>query len=176
MTTEQLYSISTVAAAFEVPVSTLRYYDEIGLVPAPYRRSRVRHYDRRALERLAYVQLWRRDGMLSIEHTLAIMGSVRRDQRNELLDRGRAELADRIRRLQDAADMLSHLKRCPKDDHLACPVTSAYVADRVDAALGQLTGDPAPRQEAAGPTLLRLVRSLVAPAAGDMGDRGSGTG
>ena len=39
---ERLYSISDVAEAFELPVSTLRYYDEIGLVTATTRRSRVR--------------------------------------------------------------------------------------------------------------------------------------
>jgi hypothetical protein len=34
-----LYSIGEAAEAFQVPVSTLRYYDDIGLVSASVRRS-----------------------------------------------------------------------------------------------------------------------------------------
>jgi hypothetical protein len=50
---EGLYSITEVSKAFATPVSTLRYYDDIGLVPASCRRSRIRHYDHPALRRLS---------------------------------------------------------------------------------------------------------------------------
>ena len=62
---------------------------------------------------LAYVQLWRLDGMLSIEHTTDIMATTNRAHRNELLGRSRDELAGRIRRLGAAHEMLTHLMKCP---------------------------------------------------------------
>ena len=160
---EELRSITDVATAFGIPVSTLRYYDEIGLVPAPHRRSRVRHYDRAALLRLAYVQLWRLDGMLSIDHTSAILASEDRVRRNELLQRSRDELLDRIWRLQEAHDMLAHMMKCPHDDHTACPVVGTFLGDRVDASLAHLDGEEKVRREPAGPALLRLVEELVGP-------------
>ncbi|HTK67108.1 MAG TPA: MerR family transcriptional regulator [Pseudonocardia sp.] len=161
MPDDELHSIGAVASAFDVPVSTLRYYDEIGLVSASHRRSQVRHYDRKALERLAYVQLWRLDGMLSIDHTTELIASTNREQRNELLQRSRDELADRIRRLGEAHDMLAHMMRCPYDDHEACPVISTYLTDRVDAALLPEADGPRPQPETANRTLQRLAESLL---------------
>jgi DNA-binding transcriptional MerR regulator len=156
---EPLYSITAVAAAFDVPVSTLRYYDEIGLVPASHRRSRVRHYDHRDLLRLAYVQLWRLDAMLGVEHTSAIIASNNTERRNELLRRSRAELAERIRRLREADEVLAHMMHCPIDDYEECPVLLTYLGERVRAALDH-PGQPRER-EAAVPALRRVVESVI---------------
>ena len=140
MTDQRWYSIGEVAAAFGVAVSTLRYYDDIGLVPAPRRQANVRYYDRRALELLAYAQLWRLDGSLSIEQTSAILTSTKGEERNELLARSREELAERIRRLQDAHDVLEHTMRCTHDEPLNCPVMSTLLNHRVEAALSGSSG------------------------------------
>ncbi|WP_064742967.1 MerR family transcriptional regulator [Pseudonocardia spinosispora] len=161
MPAEKLYSITAVAAAFGVPVSTLRYYDEIGLVPASQRRSTVRHYDRAALEQLAYVQLWRIDGMLSIEHTAAIIASTDHEQRNDLLRRSREELAERIHGLQQAHDMLDHMTKCTEDDHASCPVIGTYLDERVEVALGHLARKQPPEREAAALSLGRIVENLL---------------
>jgi DNA-binding transcriptional MerR regulator len=163
VTDEKWYSIGEVADAFGVAVSTLRYYDEIGLVPAPQRRARVRYYDRPALILLAYAQLFRLDGMLSIEQTSALLESTDHEHRNKLLERSREELADRIRRLQDAQDVLEHMMRCPSDRPLDCPVTGFLLHQRVEAALngsngryGDTDGDNQP----VAPTLARLARQV----------------
>jgi DNA-binding transcriptional MerR regulator len=161
--TEPTYSISEVSTAFDLPVSTLRYYDEIGLVAASHRRSRVRHYDRRALERLVYVQLFRLDGMLSIDHTAELIASANREHRNKLLQDSRAELADRIQRLQQAHDMLAHMMKCPHESTGECPVIGAFLSTRVDAALDAAGGTPRAQREAATETLRRLAESLVGP-------------
>lgn len=137
--TPELYSIGEAAEAFQVPVSTLRYYDDIGLVSASVRRSRVRFYDRAALARLAYVLLWRLDGMLSVEHTTAIVASTNSKHRNELIERSRDELNDRIVRLSRARDTLDHMRNCPDDDPVTCIVTGARIRRQVDAALNRLS-------------------------------------
>ncbi|WP_410586152.1 MerR family transcriptional regulator [Amycolatopsis sp. lyj-23] len=131
----ELYSIREAAEAFGVPVSTLRYYDDIALVPASARRARVRCYDRAALARLAYVLLWRSDAMLSVERTMAIVSSADRDHRNELIGRSLADLDDRIARLTRARNTLERMTNCPDDDPVGCIVTGARIRREVDAAL-----------------------------------------
>jgi DNA-binding transcriptional MerR regulator len=100
--TDLSYSISEVAQAFRLPVSTLRYYDDIGLVTAPTRHSRIRHYDRTTLERLAYVQLWGLDAGLSLQRTAAIVSATHRKQRNTLIEQSVEEIAHRIDQLTEA--------------------------------------------------------------------------
>ena len=168
---DQLLSISDVAIAFGLPVSTLRYYDKIGLVPAPHRRSRVRYYDREALTRLAYVRLWHADGALSIEQTTDILASSKRAQRNDVIERSRAELAERIALLTEAHELLSHMALCPYDSHLTCPIISTFLAERVDTAAERLAGH-AHAAESAGPAIFRVAASLT-PATPPPGDAGS---
>jgi DNA-binding transcriptional MerR regulator len=169
VTEQTLYSISEVAAAFDVPVSTLRYYDDIGLAPATERRARVRYYDRRALHRLAYVQLWRLDGMLSIEQTAGILASADREQRNERLRRNQLELAMRIQRMQDAHEVLTHLMKCPHDDPLSCPVNVTLLSERIDAALDGRASQTAPPIDWTGlergptaPAIARMAQAVIA--------------
>jgi DNA-binding transcriptional MerR regulator len=159
----QLLSISQVSQAFALPISTLRYYDKIGLVPASHRRSKVRYYDRADLGRLVYVQLWHADGALSIEQTEAILSSRDRAQRNEVIDDSRRRLADRIARLTEAHDMLNHLTRCPHDDHLTCSIVSTYLAERVDARLAHLAGNGDLDLEAPIPAMSRVKAALANP-------------
>ena len=139
MTTE-LFSISEAAAAFQLPVSTLRYYDDVGLVRAPVRRSRVRYYDRESLTRLAYVLLWRFDGMLSVEDTTVIVGSRDREDRNRLIVQCRYQIAQRISRLNDALQTLEHMMQCPQDDPVTCEIGSIRLRRQVDEAISRLSG------------------------------------
>jgi DNA-binding transcriptional MerR regulator len=171
-------AIGEVSTAFGIPISTLRYYDRIGLVPASYRRSTVRYYDGAALRRLAYVQLWHADGALSIEQTGAILSSRDRAQRNDVIERSRQELADRIARLTEAHDMLIHLTRCKSDDHLACPITSTYLTERVDAGLARLAGTGDGALEAPIPALYRVKAALddLDGAPGDLPEAGTADG
>lgn len=138
---EQLYSISEVARAFGVSVPTLRYYEECGLVRPAARRGRVRQYDRAALERLAYAQLWHRDGLLPLADTAAVMTTTHAPERRALITAQHDAMQERIDRLTRAAAVLQHMLQCPADHPLNCPVTGAYIRARVDAAL---TGEELP--------------------------------
>lgn len=140
MDSSGLFSIGEVAAAFQLPVSTLRYYDDIGLVTAPVRRSRVRHYDRASLQRLVYVQMWCVDAMMSLEHTAATVASTSRAERHSLIEQARADVTERIERLTEARERLDHMLRCPADDPMTCPVSRKQVDKRVDEALRRLPG------------------------------------
>jgi len=141
--TERLYSISEVAELFGLSVPTLRYYEEIGVVRSTARRGRVRQYDRAALERLAYAQLWHEDAMMTLPDTVAAMRTRDVQDRHARIIAQRETAVERLRALQRAIAVLDHLLDCPQDDPMGCPVTGAYLRARVDAALAGLpfTGD-----------------------------------
>lgn len=135
----ELHSIAEVARAFGLTVSALRYYDEIGLVPATERRGTVRWYDREALAQLAYVQLWRRDGLLPIAQTRAIVDSEHLADRLELIAAQRDALRARAARMTQAAAVLDHMLGCRSDRPLECEDTGDYIRAKVEHAL---TGAP----------------------------------
>lgn len=64
-------TISAVARQAGVRASTIRYYEELELLPAPRRVNGQRRYDASVLERLAFIQITQRLGFsLNEIHTL----------------------------------------------------------------------------------------------------------
>jgi DNA-binding transcriptional MerR regulator len=57
------YRVEQLAAACDVSVDTIRYYQTRGLVPAPTREGRVAWYDERHVERIGEVRELRRRGL-----------------------------------------------------------------------------------------------------------------
>lgn len=56
------YSIGEVAGRVGLSTSALRYYESLGLLPAPERSSGRRRYDQDALDRLAMIDVAQRAG------------------------------------------------------------------------------------------------------------------
>ncbi|GAC66550.1 MerR family transcriptional regulator [Gordonia soli] len=135
------YSISEVAAAFGLAVSALRYYEEVGLLAPTSRRGRVRYYDRSALRDLAYLQLWRDDGMLSIAETKAVIASETAATRREIVTGARDRLTARIAELTRARAVLDHMLDCPRDRPSECEMTGTHIGERVAAALNRTVVD-----------------------------------
>jgi DNA-binding transcriptional MerR regulator len=138
-----MHSISEISRSFGIPVSALRYYDEIGLVPATERRGRVRYYDHDALKWLEYVRIWHDDAQLSLADTRSIVDSGRADERHELVAAMREELLGRIARMQRAAAVLEHMLGCTTDRPVDCSMTGAYLESRVEGALRGVETDAA---------------------------------
>ncbi|MFD7663987.1 MerR family transcriptional regulator [Streptomyces sp. NPDC059788] len=118
---DELRSISEVARCFGLPVSTLRYYDELGLLPPAGRRGNVRHYGRRELRRLALIRHLHHGGMMSLADTAAALGErgsdgVRRPPGRAVLTGAIQLIEDRVADLQAAQQRLAHLLTCPTDD------------------------------------------------------------
>jgi MerR family transcriptional regulator, redox-sensitive transcriptional activator SoxR len=80
--------IGQVAERAGVRVSLLRYYEDIGLLPAPRRVSGQRRYDESVLRRLAVIDVAQRAG-LSL------------DEIRELLDHGNDPMSERLRELAE---------------------------------------------------------------------------
>jgi DNA-binding transcriptional MerR regulator len=72
------YRVEQLAAACDVSVDTIRYYQSRGLVPAPEREGRLAWYDERHEERIRRVRALRRKGL-----TLAAIARVLGDGQDE---------------------------------------------------------------------------------------------
>jgi DNA-binding transcriptional MerR regulator len=113
--------IAEVARRAGVPASTLRFYEEKGLISPTGRRGLRRQYDPGVLERLALIALGRTAGFSldEIAHMLAPDGQPRIDRR--MLAAKADELDDRIRELGALRDSLRHAASCPAPSHMECP-------------------------------------------------------
>jgi DNA-binding transcriptional MerR regulator len=113
--------IAEVARYSGLPASTLRYYEEKGLIGSVGRRGLRRLFAARVLEQLALISLGRTAGF-SLDEIAAMFASdgKPRIDRNRLLAKA-AELDQSIARLTAMRDGLRHAARCPAPTHMDCP-------------------------------------------------------
>jgi len=113
--------INEVARATGVPASTLRFYEEKGLIASIGRRGLRRTFGPGVVERLALIALGRAAGFSLDE----IGGMFMPDGRPKIDRRslaGKADELDRtIRKLTALRDGLRHAAVCPAPSHLECP-------------------------------------------------------
>ncbi|MEV0239771.1 helix-turn-helix domain-containing protein [Streptomyces sp. NPDC050674] len=113
--------IAEVAHRAGVPASTLRFYEEKGLIAPTGRRGLRRQYDPGVLERLALIALGRTAGFSldEIARMFAPDGQPHIDRR--MLSAKADELDRRISELGVLRDSLRHAAACPAPRHLECP-------------------------------------------------------
>ena len=51
-----MYTIGQVSEMFSLPISTIRYYDKMGLIPGLERTSGIRRFDEEQLESLRVIE------------------------------------------------------------------------------------------------------------------------
>jgi len=113
--------IGEVAKRAGIPASTLRFYEEKGLVRSVGRRGLRRQYDRDVLERLALVALGRAAGFSldEIARMFAPDGKVQIER--QMLSDKAADLDVTIRKLSAMRDGLRHAAACRAPSHMECP-------------------------------------------------------
>lgn len=113
--------IAEVARRSGVPASTLRFYEEKGLIASVGRRGLRRLFNPGVLERLALVALGRSAGFSldEIARMFAPDGRPRIDRR--ALAAKAEELDGTIRKLSAMRDGLRHAAVCPAPSHMECP-------------------------------------------------------
>jgi DNA-binding transcriptional MerR regulator len=113
--------IGEVAKASGVPASTLRYYEEKGLISSSGRYGLRRLFAAGVLERLALIALGRAAGFSldEIAGMFGVDGSPRIDR--QLLLRKSRELDVTIRGLTAMRDGLQHAAACRAPSHMECP-------------------------------------------------------
>jgi DNA-binding transcriptional MerR regulator len=128
--------ITEVARRSGVPASTLRFYEEKGLISSIGRRGLRRLFDPGVLERLALIAMGRAAGF-SLEE-IALMfapdGRLRIDR--QLLATRAKELDRTIRKLSALRDSLRHAAACPAPSHMECPTFRRILRAAASGAIG----------------------------------------
>ena len=113
--------IAEVAQRSGVPASTLRFYEEKGLIASIGRRGLRRLFDPAVLERLALIAVGRSAGFTLNEIALMFApdGQPRIDR--QMLVAKAEELDSTIRKLMNMRNSLRHAAACPAPSHMECP-------------------------------------------------------
>jgi DNA-binding transcriptional MerR regulator len=128
-----LLTIGELARRAGVTASALRYYEELGLLPAPARISGQRRYPESAARLVAAILLYSDAGFTLAEQKtlLAASASSTPSDRRQLMQRKLAELDEQIARAQAVREAISHGLRCPHDDITQCPNFNAGITARL---------------------------------------------
>ena len=113
--------ISQVATAARTSPSTLRYYEERGLIKPIGRKGLKRLYDDDVLEKLALIALGRAAGF-SLDEIAAMFGGDGQPDIDRSALIAKAEQLDKaIDRLTAMRDGLRHASACQAPSHMECP-------------------------------------------------------
>ena len=116
-----MLDINEVARRSGLPASTLRFYEEKGLIASVGRRGLRRVFGPGVLERLALVALGRSAGF-SLDEIAAMFAPDGRPRiERKVLAAKAKDLDTTIRRLTAMRDGLRHAAACPAPSHLECP-------------------------------------------------------
>ena len=106
-----MYTIGQVSEMFNLPISTLRYYDKEGLFPSMQRQSGIRQFGETEVEALRVIECLKASG-LEIKDIKKFMewcieGPTTYAQRKELFETRKAAVEAEMIQLQKTLDMLT---------------------------------------------------------------------
>ena len=106
-----MYSIGEVSKMFDLPVSTLRYYDKEGLFPDIQRVSGIRQFSDNEIEAVRVIECLKKSG-LEIKEIKQFMewcseGPSTYENRKALFEERRKAVEKEMQQLQKTLDMLS---------------------------------------------------------------------
>lgn len=113
--------INEVSNRTGIAASTLRYYEEQGLICSVGRRGLRRLFGPEIVQQLALISLGKRAGF-SLQEISTMFGpdgqpSISRPSLHEKAD----ELDRQIKRMAALRDAIRHVAECPAPSHLECP-------------------------------------------------------
>ena len=108
---KNMYTIGQVSEMFDLPVSTLRYYDKEGLFPELNRTSGIRQFSENEIEALRVIECLKKTG-LQIKDIKQFMswcmeGSSTYTKRKELFENQKKQVEAEIAKLNKTLDMLN---------------------------------------------------------------------
>ena len=116
-----LVDIGALSKTSGVPTSTLRYYEEVGLIKSVGRNGLRRQYSEDTFVQLALISLGKTAGF-SLEE---INGMFDKDRKPNLprptLHQRADDLDLQIRRMTTLRNALRHVAECPAPSHMSCP-------------------------------------------------------
>ena len=117
--TPTLLAIGELSERTGVPTTTLRYYDELGLVAPAARAAGQRRYTAAAVRHVGLILLFREIGFSLAEIGRFIAGE--RQCRQDMIDHKLAELAEQQHRIEVARTALEHGRQGPASEPMKCP-------------------------------------------------------
>lgn len=141
-----LIDIAELARRSGVPASTLRFYEEKGLIESVGRRGQRRLFEPAVLERLGLIALGQAAGFSLAEIADTFLGGGRGQVDRERLTAKADELERMITRLTAVSGSLRHAAICPEPSHLHCPSFRRLLALAQSGALPSLAPSPADRR------------------------------
>ena len=107
-----MYTIGQISEMFNLPISTIRYYDREGLFPNMARQSGIRQFGAGEIEALRVIECLKASG-LEIKDIKLFMrwtteGSATYPQRRQLFETRKAAVEKEINGLQKTLDMLRY--------------------------------------------------------------------
>lgn len=128
--------IAQVAQRSGIPASTLRFYEEKGLIASTGRRGLRRLFDPAVLERLALITLGRAAGFTLDEIARMFVHNGRPRIDRQMLSAKAKELDRTIRKLSAIRDGLEHAAACRAPTHMQCPSFRRLLRAAASGALG----------------------------------------
>jgi MerR family transcriptional regulator, copper efflux regulator len=123
-----LVPIDVVARRFGIRASTIRYYEERGLLEPVSRHSGRRWYGPVELRRLAIIRYWQQSGLMGLDAIGKLLaGPDGTDEWSEVLDQQLGVLRQRIERLQAARAFLEHVATHHDTAPDGCPHFEALI-------------------------------------------------
>lgn len=143
--------ITAVAQRSGLPASTLRYYEEKGLIASIGRRGLRRVFSASVLDRLALIALGRAAGF-SLDEIAGMFAADGQPAIDRLKLAAKAEQLDRtIRQLSAVRDGLRHAADCKAASHMVCPTFQRIMRMAASGALDRRMETPKGRKVPARP-------------------------
>jgi DNA-binding transcriptional MerR regulator len=117
----KVLDITEVTQRSGLPASTLRFYEEKGLISSIGRRGLHRLFSPGVLDRLALIAVGRAAGFSLDEIALMFAPDGRPRIDRQMLATKAEELDRKIRQLSAMRDSLRHAAACPAPSHMECP-------------------------------------------------------
>lgn len=106
-----MYTIGQVSEMFNIPVSTLRYYDKEGLFPGLERSSGIRRFGEKEIEALRIIECLKKTGMeikdIKQFMELCAEGSSTYSVRRDFFLRRKEIVEEEIRKMNRVLDMIN---------------------------------------------------------------------
>ncbi|WP_270233076.1 MerR family transcriptional regulator [Lactococcus garvieae] len=107
-----MYTIGEVSKMFNIPISTLRYYDKEGLFPKIERKSGIRQFSEEEIEAIRVFDCLKKSGLKikDIKHFIewTQVGNETLQVRKELFDKQKIQIQNEIENLKKTLDMINY--------------------------------------------------------------------
>lgn len=119
--------IGEVAKKAKLTTSTLRFYEQKGLIKSIGRHGLRRQYSKQVLDQLALIALGRAAGF-SLDEIASMFGQDGKPELDRKMLNDKAEQLEQMtRRLHFISEVLRHAAICPAENHMQCPTFQNYL-------------------------------------------------